>query len=147
MATVLLVDDAPDIRLLVRAVLARNGHDVLEADSGAAALALLTEGKVPDAVILDIQMPGLDGWETLTRVREHPQALDVPVLMCSVKAAPQDRSRAWLLGCDGYLTKPFNIADLAHEVEAVMAMSPAERLAVRRVRLAAALEQSHALSE
>jgi CheY-like chemotaxis protein len=145
-STILLVDDAPDIRLLLRAVLQRSGHEVLEADSGAAALELVSAGHVPDAVILDIQMPGLDGWETLAQLREHPWAEGVPVLMCSVKAAPQDMSRAWLLGCDGYLTKPFNITDLAREVEAIIAMPTSERSAVRRARLAAALEQSHEMS-
>ena len=145
MATILLIDDAPDIRLLVRAVLGRTGHQILEADSGAEALAMLGSGTVPDAIILDIQMPGLDGWETLTELRERPQLVDVPVLMCSVKASPQDMSRAWALGCDGYLTKPFNIGDLVVEVEAVMTMSPSERHAVRRARLAATLEQTHAV--
>jgi len=146
-STILLVDDAPDIRLLLRAILQRTGHEVLEAESGAAALALLSTGTTPDAVILDIQMPGLDGWETLTQLREHAWAEDVPVLMCSVKASPQDMSRAWLLGCDGYLTKPFNITDLAREVEAIIAMTPSERSAIRRARLAAALEQTHAMSD
>jgi len=145
-STILLVDDAPDIRLLLRAILQRSRHDVLEADSGGAALAMLATGTTPDAIILDIQMPGLDGWETLTQLREHPWAEDVPVLMCSVKAAPQDVSRAWMLGCDGYLTKPFNITDLAREVDAIIAMSSAERSAVRRARLAAALEQTHELT-
>lgn len=144
MATILLVDDAPDIRLLVRAVLQRAGHEILEAASGSAALELLSHVAMPDAVILDIQMPGMDGWDTLASLRAHPTAPDVPVLVCSVKAAPQDTSRAWMLGCDGYLAKPFNIADLAAEVEAVIAMSPPERQSVRRARLAAALEQSHA---
>jgi CheY-like chemotaxis protein len=144
MARILLVDDAADIRLLVRAVLQRAGHDIREADSGVAALAVVADGPLPDAVILDIQMPGVDGWETLSALRAHPAASQVPVLICSVKAAPQDTSRAWLLGCDGYLTKPFNIGDLAHEVEAVISMSPSERQSVRRARLAAALEQSHA---
>ncbi len=143
MARILLVDDAPDIRLLVRAVLQRAGHEILEAESGGAALERLGR-EAPDAVILDIQMPGLDGWATLTSMRAHPTTPDVPVVVCSVKAAPEDTSRAWMLGCDAYLTKPFNIDDLAHEVEAVIAMSPSERQATRRVRLAAALSQSHA---
>jgi len=146
-ATILLVDDAADIRLLERAVLQRAGHEIIEADSGSAALALLDSPTVPDAVILDIQMPGVDGWETLAALRSHPTAGDVPVLVCSVKAAPRDTSRAWMLGCDGYLTKPFSITDLAHEVEAVIALSPSERQAVRRARLAAALEQANESNE
>jgi DNA-binding response OmpR family regulator len=145
-STILLVDDAPDIRLLLRAVLQRSGHHLVDAESGAVALALLDDGLVPDVVILDIQMPGLDGWETLTRMRAHEVGVDVPVLMLSVKASPHDMSRAWQLGCDGYLTKPFDIGDLAREVQAIAAMTPTERSAVRRVRLAAALDQSREMS-
>lgn len=146
MSTILLVDDAPDIRLLLRAVLQRSGHHLVEAESGTAALALIEDGLVPDVVILDIQMPGLDGWETLTRMRVHDLGDDVPVLMLSVKASPQDMGRAWQLGCDGYLTKPFDIGDLAREVQAIAAMTPTERATLRRVRLAAALEQSREMS-
>lgn len=144
MSTVLLVDDAQDIRLLVRAVLQRAGHEVIEADCGSAALALLDQPPLPDAVILDIQMPGLDGWETLVQLRGHGTAYDVPVLMCSVKASPEDTGRAWALGCDGYLTKPFNIAQLVQEIEAVIARSPSERHAIRRIQLDATAQQSHA---
>jgi DNA-binding response OmpR family regulator len=144
--TILLVDDAPDIRLLLRAVLQRAGHEVVEAESGTAALTALDDGLAPDAVILDIQMPGLDGWDTLARMRQHPNGLDLPVLMVSVKASPQDMSRAWELGCDGYITKPFDIGDLAGEVQAIASMSPGERAAVRRARLDAVLEQSRQLS-
>jgi DNA-binding response OmpR family regulator len=143
MPTILLVDDAQDIRLLVKAVLQRAGHEVSEADSGTAALAALTDPP-PDAVILDIQMPGLDGWETLTRIRADDVSGDVPVLMCSVKASPEDNARAWELGCDGYLTKPFNITELVQQIEAVIARSPSERQAVRRIQLAAATRQLHA---
>jgi CheY-like chemotaxis protein len=144
--TILLIDDAADIRLLLRAVLQRAGHQVVEAESGTAALQALDDGLHPDAVILDIQMPGLDGWDTLSRMRQHPEGLDLPVLMLSVKASPEDMSRAWQLGCDGYLTKPFDIGDLAGEVQAIASMSAAERAAVRRARLDAVLEQSHQLA-
>ena len=147
MSRILLVDDAHDIRLLVRAVLERAGHEISEADSGPAALALLSEPPLPDAVILDIQMPGLDGWETLSQLRARDESADMPVLMCSVKASPDDNSRAWELGCDGYLTKPFNINELVSEVGAVIARTPSERQAVRRIQLAAAVQQSHAAAE
>lgn len=140
MCTILLVDDAPDIRLLLKAVLHRSGHEVIEAASGSEALELLDAGLEPSAIILDIQMPGLDGWTTLERIRDNSATLNTPVLMLSVKASPQDKRRAWNLGCDAYVTKPFNIVALSREVEAVVAMSAAERTAVRRARLGAAIE-------
>ncbi|HZU71159.1 MAG TPA: response regulator [Acidimicrobiales bacterium] len=133
MSVVLLVDDAPDIRLLERAVLARRGHEVLEAASGREALALLNDGPLPTVVVLDVQMPEMDGWETLSSIRRHPRAADIPVILCTVKSRSQDEARAWRGGCDGYLIKPFPIARLAEEVEEVARRSPEERQAVRRL--------------
>jgi len=135
--TILVVDDAPDIRFLLRAVLQRADHTILEATSGTAALDLLADGLRPDAVILDIQMPGLDGWDTLTQLRAHPLEIDAPVLMLSVKASTPDLQRAWRLGCDAYLAKPFDITSLAHQVEELISASPEERAALRHARLAA----------
>ena len=143
MTTILIVDDAADIRLLVTAVLQRAGYEVIEAGSGPTALRLLDDGLRPDALVLDVQMPEVDGWETLTSIRQRPEAGDTPVVMCSVRSRPDDVRLAWSLGCDGYLTKPFTIADLAEEVTAVVSRTPAERSAMRRARLDALGEQCH----
>jgi CheY-like chemotaxis protein len=142
MTTIMIVDDAADIRLLVRAVLQRAGNAVVEAESGPAALGLLDAGLLPDAVILDVQMPEVDGWETLQAIRRHPDAGGTPVVMCTVRSRPDDARHAWSLGCDGYLTKPFTIADLCEEVAAVASRTPTERLAMRRARLDALREES-----
>ena len=135
MVEVLVVEDAADIRLLVRAVLTRFGCQVLEAASAAEALAVL-ESAVPDVVLLDVQMPDADGWSVLETIRRDPHIATVPVVLCTVKGHPSDRVRGWQLGCDGYLIKPFAIRDLVDEVMAVAERSPQQRQQVRDRALA-----------
>lgn len=137
MTMVLVVDDAADIRLLQRAVLGRCGFSVVEASGGPDALAALSVDPLPDAVVLDVQMPVMDGWETLAAIRADPRLVGVPVIMCTVKARPADTERAWRAGCDGYLSKPFPITRLVEEVETALARSVEQREAVRRARLSA----------
>lgn len=115
-ATVLTVDDAADLRALVRAVLEVRGFDVVEAPSGRDALELLADGLRPDAIVLDVQMPDLDGWDTLSAIRADERLAGVPVILCTVRAQQADIDRGWLLGCDVFLGKPFAIDDLARTV-------------------------------
>ncbi len=138
MPTVLVVDDAPDIRLLVREVLERSGFVVIEACSGPQALQSLAGPELPDVVVLDVQMPDMDGWEVLSAVRRQRVTADLRVVLCTVKAGPADTLRAWELGCDGYLTKPFSIVDLADEVTNVTTRSQQERHLIRNERRATA---------
>jgi CheY-like chemotaxis protein len=133
----LVVDDAADIRLLAELVLSMAGFRVTAAESGRAALAVLARGCAPDVVLLDVQMPELDGWETLGRLRGDPRTADLPVVLCTVKGLPEDALRGWGLGCDGYLGKPFDIAGLVDELTAVLSRDRDERLAVRRSHIAA----------
>jgi len=132
----LIVDDAPDIRLLTDLVLSMAGFIVVAAESGSRALSLLADGELPDIVLLDVQMPELDGWQTLRRVRGDPRTAAVPVVMCTVKGLPEDTLLGWSLGCDGYLGKPFDIAALVAELNAVLARPPEEREAVRQANIA-----------
>jgi DNA-binding response OmpR family regulator len=132
----LVVDDAPDIRLLADLVLSMAGFTVTAASSGSEALQKLASGDLPDIVLLDVQMPDVDGWETLTRVRATPRTAELPVVLCTVKGLPEDNLKGWSLGCDGYLGKPFDIGGLVDELNAVLKRTPAQRLAVRRARVA-----------
>ncbi len=133
----LVVDDAADIRLLADLVLSMAGFHVSAAASGREALRFLAEDDLPDIVLLDVQMPDVDGWETLSRLRAHTRTVDLPVVLCTVKGLPEDTLKGWSLGCDGYLGKPFDIGGLVEELHAVLGRPPEERRAVRRARIAA----------
>lgn len=139
MAAVLVVDDAADVRLLLRTVLTEGGFHVTEAAGGAEAIALL-EGVLPDLVLLDVQMPGNDGWQTLTAIRARRRTSTLPVVICTVKGGADDRARGYRLGCDGYLVKPFSINDVVDVVAEVLARSPNERVAVRQRRSAQSVD-------
>lgn len=132
--SILVVDDADDIRLLVRAVLSRAGWHVIEATRGTEVTRKLGNA-LPDVVLLDVQMPDQDGWATLTGIRREARTADLPVVICTVKAGRADRERGWRLGCDGFLTKPFSIDDLVTAVTAAVSRTPAQRLALRREQL------------
>jgi len=114
MTRVLVVDDEADIRELVRELLGRAGYDVVEAPNGSEALKLFYSQQ-PDFVILDVQMPVLDGWETLARIRD---VSDVPVLMLTARAEELDKVRGLRAGADDYLTKPFGRQELLARVSA-----------------------------
>lgn len=132
----LVVDDATDIRLLADLVLTMAGFTVSAAASGSEALRRLAAGELPDIVLLDVQMPDVDGWETLSRVRADPRTADLPVVLCTVKGLPEDTLKGWSLGCDGYLGKPFDINGLVDELHSVLGRNRDQRLAVRRARVA-----------
>jgi len=134
--TALVVDDAPDIRLLADLVLSMAGFKVRAAASGRDALHLLAGAELPDVVLLDVQMPEVDGWETLSSLRADPRTADLPVVLCTVKGLPEDTLKGWSLGCDGYLGKPFDIGNLVEELQAVAYRTCDERRAVRRNKVA-----------
>jgi len=131
-----LVDDAPDIRLLLRAIVTRCGYDSREAGHGVEALALLDE-VLPDLVLLDVQMPEMDGWETLDALRRDPRTADVPIVLCTVKSHPDDIRRGWQAGCDGFLVKPFDIGEMVACIRALEALTIEQRREVRLRNLAA----------
>jgi len=132
----MVVDDAPDIRLLADLVLSMAGFVVTAAASGEEALRLLAGGDLPDIVLLDVQMPDVDGWETLSRLRGDPRTADLPVVLCTVKGLPEDAIKGWSLGCDGYLGKPFDISGLVEELHGVLGRGHTERETFRRRRIA-----------
>jgi DNA-binding response OmpR family regulator len=113
---VLVVDDEPDLRRLVRRLLEREGAEVDEAADGTASLHALYDRR-PDMVILDVLMPGMDGWETLARIRDSS---DVPVLMLTARGQELDRVRGLREGADDYVAKPFGSLELLARVEALL---------------------------
>ena len=105
MARVLVVDDDPAIRQLLTDVLELEGHEVSVAVDGLAAVRAV-EAVCPDFVVLDVMMPGLDGFGVLSAIRTQPGE-PVPVLMLTAAAEPDANARAWANGVDYYLAKPF----------------------------------------
>lgn len=139
MTRALVVDNEADLRFLIREVLLRSGVAVEEATSGADALGRLSGPEQPDVVILDVQMPDMDGWTTLAAMRRQ-RGDEVGIILCTVRGDPADTVRAYELGCDAYLGKPFDIAELVAATSAVAALTAGERVAHRQRELAAARE-------
>lgn len=115
-ATVLVVDDEVQLRRALRSILETRGHTVVAAPDADAALAATLDA-TPELVILDLALPGLDGFGLLEKLRSW---LDVPILVLSVRAEEADKLRAFELGADDYLTKPFSAAELVARVDALL---------------------------
>ena len=131
--TILIVDDEAELLEMVRAVFLRAGYSrVLTAGSGAEALSVCAAGQ-PDIVILDVMMPGMDGFEVLRQLRRRSS---VPVLMLTARSEAEDKFTGFACGADDYLAKPFLPRELLFRVQAILRRtSPA---AGHTVRLAAA---------
>lgn len=111
MGTVLIVDDHPRIIRLLRLALEKE-HEVLSACNGEDALRLVAE-QHPDLVILDVVMPGIDGYRVLYRIKSEPATQDIAVMMLTVKDQADDVMLGITVGADYYVPKPFNAADIA----------------------------------
>ena len=138
MAKVLIVDDEPDILLMLRVNLEAEGYQTSLAADGETALRRL-EDEAPDLMVLDVMMPVMDGWAVLDTLRSETGA--PPVVVLSAKTAPPDIIRALELGAAEYLTKPFDPANLLATIARVLDDSPevrAERRAEMISRLASA---------
>src|SRR4051812_1678414 len=140
MARVLVVDDEPDIRELVRLNLELAGYDVLLAHDGPAGLNTL-RSEQPDLVVLDVMMPGMDGWEVLRQIKADPveSLAQIPVLMLTAKSDDLDRVRGGIEGAIRYITKPFALAELRDAVK--MALEGEPEPVQRRQAQHAALER------
>ena len=133
---VLVVDDEAPIRLLCRVNLEAEGMDVVEAPDGPSGLDL-ARAEHPDAVLLDVMMPGLDGWTVAERLLEDEDTREIPILFLTARADLRDRARGMDLGGLGYVTKPFNPVELASLVrEVVGAVERGERERVRADKIA-----------
>ncbi len=115
----LLVDDEASIRTICRVNLEGEGLRVLEAVDGADALERVRQAR-PALVLLDVMMPGVDGWLVAERLAADPATRDVPVVFLSARAAAEDRLRAQALGAVGYVVKPFDPLQLAGTVRHVL---------------------------
>jgi two-component system KDP operon response regulator KdpE len=113
---VLLIDDDVSILELLGRYLDNAGYEVVTAGNGVQGLQQLYHQQ-PDIVVLDVMMPRMDGWETCRRIREMT---DIPIIMLTVKGEEPDKLKAFRLGVDDYVTKPFSFAELTARIRAVL---------------------------
>jgi two-component system, sensor histidine kinase and response regulator len=127
-ARILVVDDEPTVRALVRDVLEEEGHEVLLAADGFAGLRM-AEAHRPDCVVLDVMMPGLDGHVVLQRLRASEGGLDLPVVMLTAASNDSHAWQAWIEGVDYFLPKPFEPVELLRFLDYLFEGRPPASLA------------------
>lgn len=106
-ARILLVEDNPMNRRVVQFLLKAEGYSVIEASDGQGALEMLQD-VVPDLILMDLQLPGLDGFSATRMIKSNPATRDIPVVALTAYAMSGDAERAREAGCDGYITKPID---------------------------------------
>ena len=115
MARILVVEDNPVNLELVRDILEAHGHEVLEASNATDGLALLS-GELPDLILMDIQLPGMDGLTATRQIKADARLQGIPVVALTAHAMRGDEERALAAGCDGYVSKPIDTRALPQMV-------------------------------
>jgi two-component system cell cycle response regulator DivK len=115
-STILYVEDNPDNRLLVRRVLMAEGHIVEEAGSAAQAIEAVQRLR-PDLILMDINLPGVDGYTLTSQLKAIPALAHVPIIALTANVMKGDRERTINAGCDGYIQKPVDVDSLPQQIE------------------------------
>jgi two-component system cell cycle response regulator DivK len=116
MKRVLIIEDTPDNRQILRDLLASAGFDIVEATDGASGLAQAAASR-PDLILMDIQLPVMDGYEATRRLKANPGLRHIPVIAVTSYALSGDEVRAARAGCDAYIAKPYSPRGLLAKVE------------------------------
>ena len=119
--TILYIEDNRDNRSLVRRVLESEGYDVTEAANAEDALISLETGS-PDLILMDINMPGIDGYALTAKIKSVPDYTSIPIIAMTANVMRGDRERSLEAGCDGYIQKPIDIDILAQQIERFIGM-------------------------
>jgi len=120
-ATILYVEDNPDNRLLIRRVLESEGYAVVEAANAKDAFARINEAP-PSLILMDINMPDIDGYTLTAKLRALPELDQVPIIALTANVMKGDRERSLEAGCDGYLQKPVDIDTLTSQIDKYLKM-------------------------
>jgi DNA-binding response OmpR family regulator len=135
LARVLVIDDEAPIRLLCRVNLEAAGMEIIEAEDGPSGLEAARSER-PDAILLDVMMPGMDGWQVLEELLDDERTNDIPIIFLTARAEVRDQARGLELGGVDYITKPFSPVDLAPLVEDLLErVQRGEGQDIRRKRL------------
>jgi two-component system, cell cycle response regulator DivK len=117
---ILVVEDNEKNRKLVRDVLTFKGYAIVEADNGEDGVRLAQE-RLPKLILMDIQLPGIDGIEALRRIRANADTRAIPIIAVTASAMDRDRQQIMAAGFDGYQSKPLNVKEFIAAVEAILA--------------------------
>ena len=120
--TILYVEDNHDNRMLVRRILLSEGYGLIEANNAFEALEVIKQRK-PDLILMDINMPDMDGYTLTAKIKAMPGFERVPILALTANVMRGDRERTLEAGCDGYIQKPLDIDQLIKEIERFLARS------------------------
>ena len=104
---ILVVEDQEDNRRIIRDLLSASGYGLVEATTGEEGLKMATTEK-PDLILMDIQLPGMDGYEVTRRIKANPELNPIPIIVVTSYALSGDDKKAFDAGCNGYVTKPFS---------------------------------------
>lgn len=113
---ILYIEDNPENRMLIRRVLEAEGYTLIEAEDGAAGLRVAAESQ-PDLILMDINLPELDGYEVTARLKNLPGLTQVPIIAVTANVMKGDREKTLAAGCDGYIQKPIDIDLLPVQIE------------------------------
>ncbi len=120
MPTILVIEDNEMNREMLTRRLAKRGYQILTAMDGDEGIALAAK-ELPDLILMDMSLPGLDGWEATRELRSRAETKAIPVIALTAHALADDRNRAMEAGCDEYETKPLELPNLLHKIEALLA--------------------------
>jgi len=113
---ILVIEDTEDNRQIIRDLMTSAGYEMIEAVDGIEGVAT-AEREQPDLILMDIQLPGIDGYETTRRIKAKQALNHIPVVAVTSYALSGDDVKAFAAGCDAYVTKPFDPADLLEKIE------------------------------
>ncbi len=122
---ILVVEDQADNRQILRDLLGNAGFDLMEAENGEEALAAVAKQR-PDLILMDIQLPTMDGYEATRRIRANPEMKDVPIIAVTSYALTGDDAKALAAGCNAYMAKPYSPRALLAKVREYLANEAAE---------------------
>jgi two-component system cell cycle response regulator DivK len=104
---ILVIEDQEDNRQIVRDLMTASGYELIEATTGEEGIAAAARER-PDLILMDIQLPGIDGYEVTRRIKANPQLKTIPIIAVTSYALSGDDKKAFAAGCDGYVTKPYS---------------------------------------
>ena len=113
---ILYVEDNFENKLFVRRVIESMGHEMVEAETGLDSLVLAAE-RMPDLVLMDVNIPGMDGLETTAKFKQNPRLAHIPIIALTANAMKGDKERCLAAGCDGYMQKPVGVSDLRRQID------------------------------